>query len=164
MRHERNQHWIAAPLPSASFLDKVLHLGLEPISGIDIDYRRRITVKLKMLKIFLGRNWWNHQGNVTRSSEFERRNSRRGKRGVTGGLSGAKAEQEIEASCMDKEGRSNVKCHRTTQAPEFLLLRIRTGSSPGFLFPATHSSSPNLLISSTAALKWKASPGGLCSR
>lgn len=111
-----------------------------------------------MLKIFLGRNWWSHQGNVTRSSEFERRNPRRGKRGVTGGLSGAKAEWEIEASCMDKKGPSNVKCHRTTQAHGLLLLRICTDSSPGFLFPATHPSSPNLLIFSSAAIEGNGSP------
>lgn len=59
---------------------------------------------------------------------------------------------------MDNEGRSNMKCHRITQAHEFLLLRIHTGSSPGFLFPATHPSSPNLLISSTAAFKGNGSP------
>lgn len=67
-------------------------------------------------------------------------------------------EREIEASCVDKEGLSNVTCHKTTPARGLLLLRIRTGSSPGFLFPATHPSSPSLLVSSTAAFDGNGSP------
>lgn len=128
------------------------------MSGADAGNRGRLAAELRMLKSFFGRCWSNHWGNLTWSSEFERRNPRRGNRCVRGGLSGPKVEWDIEASCMDKEEPSDswMSQNHTSPwiaAPQNLLCLL------SWLFiPCNTSQLNSLYFLSTVAFKGNGSP------